>query len=137
MQPWPMAVQNAEGGCALSEYLERSHQRKERPAPRRKPQGKCNKRTRAEAEGYFKEKGGGGNKQRAAQPRRPSAASRTTTREEGPVSYTFVYLAVYESILCSRDQYREERPLIPRNTKSFFLISLSLCKTRKRKPTAI
>ena len=51
-----------------------------------------------------------------AQPRRPSAASRTT-REEGPVSYTFVYWAVYESILCSRDQYREERPLIPGNPK--------------------
>ena len=50
------------------------------------------------------------------QPRRPSAASRTT-REEGPVSYTFVYFAVYESTLCSRDQYREERLLIPGNTK--------------------
>ena len=52
----------------------------------------------------------------AAQPRRPNAASRTT-REEGPVSYTCVYWAVYESILCSRGQYREERPLIPGNTK--------------------
>ena len=44
-----------------------------------------------------------------AQPRRPSAASRTI-REEGPVSYTFVYWAVLQSILCSRDQYWEERP---------------------------
>ena len=51
-----------------------------------------------------------------AQPRRPSAASRTI-REEGPVSYTFVYWAVLQSILCSRDQYREERPLIPGNPK--------------------
>ena len=40
------------GGCALSECSERPHQRKERPAPRRKPQGKCNKGTWAEAEGY-------------------------------------------------------------------------------------
>ena len=47
-----------------------------------------------------------------------------TTREEGPVSYTFMYWTVYESILCSRDQYREERPLIPGNTKrKLFLIS--------------
>ncbi len=53
---------------------------------------------------------------RLAQPRRPSAASRTI-REEGPVSYTFVYWAVLQGIICSRDQYREERPLIPNNPK--------------------
>ena len=39
----------------------------------------------------------------APQPRRPSAASRTI-REEGPVLCTFVYWAVLQSILCSRDQ---------------------------------
>ena len=31
--------------------------------------------------------------------------------------YTFVYWALLQSILCSRDQYREERPLIPGNPK--------------------
>ena len=57
---------------------------------------------------------------RASQPRLPSAASHTT-REEGPVSYTFVYWAIYESILCSRDQYREERPrILPGNTEINF-----------------
>ena len=44
----------------------------------------------------------------------PSAKNRG---EEGLVSYTFVYWAVLQSILCSRDQYREERPLIPGNPK--------------------